>query len=406
MNRVIRTARGAFTLIELLVAMSLIVLLTSLVLMAVTNINERDGTTDAAGLTRQWLMTSKARAGRDNAPRGLRLVIGLDPNNIAKTSQFWVTELQYIEAPPVLIANDIITGSLQTDAAVTFTYTLSPGPPPAGNPVLGTVIGRQCQIVNLDLATAAQIQVNGLLQLPTLGTWHRITGVSAPTAQPRPGNNWPWSGNLAPTALTGRVTLTVNLDTFPDAPLGAAGTFPPAAPGAQADPCFVTFHFGISAPPRPLLGEPPLQLPKGICIDVSPLIPLNGVNPPFAAPPSNPPVFVGVPQPDYDILFTPTGTVLPFSAGAATDGQIFLWHRDYTKLRNAPNGNNALVVTGVAPVTYDMYPFQNGGVQQLVAIRSKSGALGQFPVTWPNANGQYNPGEDPYTFARQGATSP
>ena len=345
----------------------------------------------------------------------MRLVIGLDPNNIAKTSQFWVTELQYIEAPPVLIANDIITGSLQTDAAVTFTYTLSPGPPPAGNPVLGTVIGRQCQIVNLDLATAAQIQVNGLLQLPTLGTWHRITGVSAPTAQPRPGNNWPWSGNLAPTALTGRVTLTVNLDTFPDAPLGAAGTFPPAAPGAQADPCFVTFHFGISAPPRPLLGEPPLQLPKGICIDVSPSTIPQGISPPAPGPnylqnPSIPSFQAGMT--DYDILFTPTGTVLPFGAGAGTDGQILLWHRDYTKLKNAPNGNNALVITNpirtapFPPPIYDMNPFQNGGVQQLVSIRSKSGALGQFPVTWPNANGQYNPGEDPYTFARQGATSP
>ena len=218
---------------------------------------------------------------------------------------------------------------------------------------------------------------------------------------------WPWSVNLAPTAtsLPPRFTLTVTLDTFPDAPLGASGTFPPPVPpfpaGAQADPCFVTFHFGISAPPRPLLGEPPLQLPKGICID---LTPAGGPPPtPFVDRPSIPSGNAGQ---DYDILFTPTGTVLPFGAGASTDGQIFLWHRDYTKLKNAPNGNNALVVTNLAPRTYDMNPFQNGGVQQLVSIRSKSGALGQFPVTWPNANGQYNPGEDPYTFARQGATSP
>ena len=120
---------------------------------------------------------------------------------------------------------------------------------------------------------------------------------------------------------------------------------------------------------------------------------------------------------DIDILFTPNGHVLPIGAGAQADGAIYLWHRDYTKLRNAPNGNNPLVITNAirtapfpAPI-YDLSQFQNGGEQQIVAIRCKSGSLGQFPVLWPNAGGQYtqtSPGvfEDPYTLARQGATSP
>ncbi len=394
MKPVLRAARRAFTLIELLVAMSIIVVLTSLVLLVMTNINERDGTTDAAGLTRQWLMISKARAGRDNAPRGIRLVTGLDPNNPAKTSQFLSTEAQYIEAPPILITypafngDQVPTGSA-TDPAVLFTYTLSPvalpGPPPV---FVGSITNRQCQIVNLKGTDAVQIVPNSLLQLPVLGSWHRITAVSVPVQGP-----------------VGYWMVNVGLDSWPDSQLGAAGM-------SNGSPCYTTQLFGISAPPRPLIGEPPLQLPKNICIDVTPYTQLNGVNPPFIYPPSLPSAQVnGAGQAlDYDILFTPNGHVLPIGAGAQADGAIYLWHRDYTKLKNAAV-NAPLIVTNVGPGpaftrTYDLSQFQNGGEQQIVAIRCKSGSLGQFPVLWPNGGGQYTPGEDPYTLARQGATSP
>ena len=70
---------------------------------------------------------------------------------------------------------------------------------------------------------------------------------------------------------------------------------------------------------------------------------------------------------DYDILFTPNGTVLPIGAGAAADGMIMLWHRDYTKLKNAAV-NTPLILTNSAPRTFDLSPFQNGGEQQIVAI--------------------------------------
>ena len=407
MKPVLRAARRAFTLIELLVAMSIIVVLTSLVLLVMTNINERDGTTDAAGLTRQWLMISKARAGRDNAPRGIRLVTGLDPNNPAKTSPFFVTEIVYIEAPPILITypafnGDQVPTGVISDPAVLFTYTLAPAPMlPATLPLQGTILGRQCQIVNLQGSDANQIVPNSLLQLPVLGSWHRITSVISIVSQPVAGSPSPF------TTTPGMFTVNVNLDSFPDSQLGAAGVVQPAA-GAAA-PCYTTQHFGISAPPRPLLGEPPLQLPKNICIDVTPFTQLNGVNPPFVDPPCY--SVQGTAGQDLDILFTPSGHVLPIGAGAQADGTIFLWHRDYTKLRNAPNGNYPLVVTNVGPGptftrTCDLFQFQNGGEQQIVAIRCKSGSLGQFPVLWPNAGGQYTTGEDPYTFARQGATSP
>ena len=236
MKPVLRAARRAFTLIELLVAMSIIVVLTSLVLLVMTNINERDGTTDAAGLTRQWLMISKARAGRDNAPRGIRLITGLDPNNPAKGgsifAQFWVTEMQYIEAPPILITypagnGDQVPTGASSDPVVVFTYTLSPGPPPVGNPAVGTVTSRRCFITNLKGSDAIQIVPNSLLQLPVLGSWHRIVPIQPSplpptfiTAQPNP----PALGFLAPfTTFPGLFTVEVALDSFPDSQLGAAG---------------------------------------------------------------------------------------------------------------------------------------------------------------------------------------
>lgn len=388
-----RSPRRAFTLVEILVVMGAVIILTAISLAVVANIGERDATTDAVALTRQWLNQAKNRAGRDNAPRGVRLVVGPDPNNIAKTSPFWVTELQFIEAPPILVTYPAAnldaapTGSL-TDPAVWITYQISQGPPTNMGSTAGDVIGKQLQIVNLTSAIAIQIVPNSILQLPLLGTWHRIQAVTSVT---------PMTG-----LSTGLFAVTVTLDSMPDAPLGAAG--------AVAGPCYVTQHFGITSPPRPLMAEPPLQLPKNICIDLTPsTIPPAGPPPapPYLDSPSKP--SAAGPATDYDILFSPTGQVLPVGAAAGIDGQIFLWVRDYTKLRNAPNGNNALVVTNLGPGpaftrTYDRYPFEFGGVQQVVSIRCKTGALGQFDVLWPDAGGQYFLGEDPYAFARQKAT--
>src|SRR5262249_59603028 len=88
------TRRAGFTLVELLVAIGIIIVLASLALLVVPDVLDQDRTTDGASLTRQWLMIAKARAARDQLPRGVRLI---NPGNGL------VTELQYTEAPPVLV---------------------------------------------------------------------------------------------------------------------------------------------------------------------------------------------------------------------------------------------------------------------------------------------------------------
>jgi hypothetical protein len=152
----------------------------------------------------------------------------------------------------------------------------------------------------------------------------------------------------------------------------------------------ISYRFSLYGPPSPLLGQQPVALPKNICVDLS--VSLPAVNATMLSQSTTG---------DYDIIFAPSGQVLPGGAGATMSSQIFLWVRDYTK------GPNPLTVTSAGPpITYDMNVFRSLGEQQIVSLKSISGGLGVFPVTWPQANGQYANGQDAFTFARVGASAP
>lgn len=390
MTRFHRVRRG-FTLVELLVAMGVILVLTGLALVVVPGILDQDRTTDAAGLTRQWLMISKNRAGRDGLPRGVRLIVAADPNNPNKSSPYFVTELQYTEMPPVLVPNPL-NGILANPPFTPFDPNSAPyvalfygatgAAGTAPNQVgIGALRAQACEIRNLTYDQAVQVIPGSIIALPTIGTWHRVT--NAPTPVPQSA-----LGAMIPGGRSTLFTVQVDFDQFPDAVLGAAST----APGTPPTPSWISFHFGVYGAPRPLLGEPLLQLPKNTCIDLTPF-----VSRPGAAGPAQ----------DYDIVFAPSGQVI-FRA----EGQINLWVRDYMKVRDmtplTPNAGTP-PASLVAPYTYDVsrQQFQLGGEQQIVAIKTRSGSLGVFPVYWPNmTTGQYLLGQDPYYYATQGATAP
>lgn len=369
-----RVRRSAFTLVELLVVISLVVLLATLTLAVVANMGDRDGTTDAAGLTRQWLMNAKNRAARDHSPRGLRLLVGLDGNNPAKTNNQWVTELQFIEQPPTINPSNGFPPGSMASTCVKIVYWFNQ----AGDKMTGAPYAPECWIENLTAGDLALVQSSipgGLIVLYDLRN-------SADTG--------PYSGRMmqvlgvSPSPLAaGTFRLRVNLDSYPDIALGAAGVPSSNPMTPQQREVFTSYSFGITPPPQEIVGEPPLQLPKGICIDLTDSIVSNGGG-------------------NIDILFTPSGHVVPMGGGWGQDGMIHLWHRDYTKIPGL--GRPLTVLSAGPPITYDMNPFNNGGEQQLVSIRCKTGGLGQFSVKWPNANGQYNPGESAYDFARSGVT--
>jgi len=406
--------RAGFTLIEMLVVMAVIVTLAAIALVVVPGILDQDRTTDAAGLTRQWLTIAKVRAGRDGLPRGVRLIVALDPNNPAKTDPRFVTELQYTESPPVLVPNtNMVTDVVNAPQVVFFYVTANAsGSGTPTNPVVGTgqLTAQYCQIRNLTYDEAIQVIPNSVIALPTIGTWHRIVPLSAggfpfviDQRNPPPGTPVP----NPPVSTSGPRTFTVQiggaaapqvyLDPWPDGVLGAGSSAPPPPPPPGQPqfapvPTFVSYHFGIYGAPRPLLGEPLLQLPKNVCID------LSVSNPPApAVPNTSPPVYT-----DYDIVFAPSGQVLSSFSAAGGSGQINLWVRDYTKVASM-----LPTVTPPNPPVWSIAAFQNGGEQQIVALKTRSGSLGVFPVYWPSmTTGIYAPGESPYLFAIKGANGP
>lgn len=354
------TRRPGFTLVELLVAITVVVALASIALVVVPDAVTRDRTTDGAGTVRQTLMIAKARAMRDGVPRGVRLVVGADGSNVAKlnagaTGQLWVTEMQFIEQPTPLVPKPDERIEVEFGLDNAGALASPPAPPPQTAGVFYMNMSADiAAYLTAEFAAApprpVQLRMYRGDELLTL----TVTGAAlVPAGDPRQG------------AANFRLTVDWANSSL-DALVRAAGS----------GTLIGVSGFWINRPAQVLLGEPAVPLPKNVCIDLASSqpdwSPANG---------------------DYDILFTPSGEVLPFGAGAAAGGQINLWVRDYTKAGGRPafyDGSTALK----SPAA----DFDKGGEQQVVSIKTKTGSLGVFPIAFPPA--------DPFQFATQGASSP
>src|SRR5947209_3387422 len=96
-----RNPRRGFTLVELMVVLALIAILGSLTVAFMPSAANQERESRAATLLQGWLNVAKQRALRDQAPRGVRLIMapantvtfgGVSPPNI-------VVQCQYIEQP-------------------------------------------------------------------------------------------------------------------------------------------------------------------------------------------------------------------------------------------------------------------------------------------------------------------
>jgi len=340
--------RWAFTLIELLVVMGLIATLAALALMVVPAALERDRVVDAATQVQSMLQIAQARAMRDNRPHGVRLII--DDNTQPNPQKFFVTSLQYIEAPPILLPNP--DPVIQPTAPyVCFLYSYAND---------GTIIHRRCQIVNVSptLLTASGAPL--LLILPVLGCWLDVSRVDPNT-------------------------LELTLRHYPDDLLGAAG--PPAGTATSYAEIYRTYHFGLLRAPQPLLGEPVVQLPTKTCIDLT-----RGLSEPDGLPDTVPP------GGDYDILFIPSGQLSPYSVSRGA-GHVFLWIRDPNKPEGIGRMDPAYYGGVTTPAFQDA--LRRGGEQMIVAVKAYTGAIGVAPVNWPDGTNN-----DLYLFARQAVSNP
>jgi len=348
--------RWAFTLIELLVVMGLIATLAALALMVVPAALERDRVVDAATQVQSMLQIAQARAMRDNRPHGVRLII--DDNTQPNPQNFFVTSLQYIEAPPILLPNP--DPVIQPTAPyVSFLYSYDNN---------GIINNRRCQIVNVPstLLTASDAR---LLILPVLGCWLDVSAVSSVNPNVNPN------------------ILELTLRHYPDDLLGAAG--PPAGTATSYAEIYRTYHFGLLRAPQPLLGEPVVQLPTKTCIDLT-----RGLSEPDGLPDTVPP------GGDYDILFIPSGQLSPYSVSRGA-GHVFLWIRDPTKPEGIGRMDPAYYGGVTTPAFQDA--LRRGGEQMIVAVKAYTGAIGVAPVNWPDGT---NNDLDLHRFARQAVSNP
>ena len=304
--------RRAFTLVELLVAIAIIVALAALALVFLPKREVRLAADGAAQL-QTYIASAKSRALRDGAPRGVRL-ISTDGGASCR-------EVQYIEVPEnygPLPGVGLVMAGVQSGNAATYVAKFQ---------------GAQ----GADLTGA--VAYGDLLDTTDEGTTHRVFPqfLNSTTIPPQL--------NGLPNPQYDPVTNTtyVQLASAPKAAVGGRYVTPTA--------------YRFVRQPRPLLGEPTLQLPASVLIDGA-----FSLNLPRSYD-----------QQNVDILFAPSGQVIN-----AIGGRVVLWVRD---------DNNVSAPT-------------------LVAIYSHTGGVAAHPISTPwNPSQPVGPGNNPYAFTQDGKSS-
>lgn len=303
----LRRPRPAFTLIELLIVMGIMVVIATLGFLFLPNLNKNKGVPNATMQLEGFVRLSKNEALKSGSPRGIRLVT--DPNNPTQ-----VTALQYIEQPEPITKQGFVTVGAQQYQLALWINTPNPNPlgqPPYPNPMPATATLvlldplNNFQVVSAydwDDPTSPQIAPGDFLELtfnPSVVT--RI--VAGPTAS---------------AVLPGPTRSTLQLDRSVD---GSDVITEPRLNGQAG--ILLTEGFRIIRSPRPLQGEPMLQMHKDVYIDLT----LSNPFPPYLiaqgfAPNTNGYSSIASWSPNgtsLDILFNSSGQV----ANAST-GQIML----------------------------------------------------------------------------------
>lgn len=439
MLRTLRTRRPAFTLVELMVVMGIMIALAGIaVAVAESGAFGSQKVISAADRASGWLLIAKQRAVRDQTPNGVRFFrhpqAATDPNTYA----YRFTEAQYIEQPNPWAPNPAQEGN-PTGPRIVFSYqwTTSTTPPqfvvkevylvsfdPQQQPGSPTNQARAADLTEFD----SRVSAGDYLRLPDLGANIRvIDSGSNPPAQPSPSAQIvlnlpnPTAGQPpvnVPVPQANFRRLLVDLQQLQQTlDLSAANS--PYSNGNPQLATMTTYKFAFQAQPRPLMGEPILQLTGNTCIDFRDQtdqvqVGNTAVPNPYYQPANlgftkvaDPRTAAGVSTTTssgvdvglasgweyFDILFTPTGQVQNPQSGL-----ICLWVRDPDKLGPA---NNLQPHPRFQPPTPTDSPtaFDQAGEQVLVTVYTRSGYIAVHPVTRPGT------GPDPYTAAKDGINS-
>lgn len=265
--------RPGFTLVELLIVIGIIVLIAGLAVLFLPNLDKDKGVPNAVTQVQGWLNVGKQQAIRDHRPYGLRLIH--DGNGLCST-------LLYIEQPEPVVPRGL---GIKIDLRVMDVWdpVLFPGNP--GN------IGRTTVVT--------------LFQDPT-NQWPPVSPIPPPESNATPPINWvnwdgvqpgdyfelsgtinaiatirrftwgyppnpPTPGPTPPANPTGpnkyaQLVLDRVIEGLEDPP---PGILPPPAPRGIA----MSNGFRVIRAPRPLAGEPLLQMHKDVAIDLTACFP-------------------------------------------------------------------------------------------------------------------------------------
>jgi prepilin-type N-terminal cleavage/methylation domain-containing protein len=358
--------RRGFTLIELLVVMGIIAALATMLVVLAPAFGDRQRSSRGASMLQSWLNLAKQRAIRDRRPVGIRL-----PSLPAGTYPY-ISELQYVEVP-----DEGIGGT------ATVPYASNYPPPGMQNPP------GQYQCVLLTTTTfftpgdpTATLQPGDMIEFTDrpLGNYapRRILGVSKPsTLNPGPG---PTPPPPPQDSVTSNGVTYYNYFILLDASLPSAN--------------FSTQTFVVSRKARPVVGEPVLQLPKDVAIDID--RDFQNLQPTWYR--MFPPTANNGGTNPFDILFSPAGQVIGTEGNLGS--RICLWVRDLSLNSTGPNvGNDANRTdpTALPP-----------GVNTLITVYTRTGHVTSHPVDpsglLPNTSAAPNQW-NPFSFTQDGLTS-
>jgi prepilin-type N-terminal cleavage/methylation domain-containing protein len=326
-----RSRRG-FTLIELMVAIGIAAILATLAVMFLPHLDRHKGVPNGITQLQGWINLSKMQALRDKAPRGVRLI----HDGTGK-----VTQVVYIEQP-----DPIAPTGTNIEAWLSAANPNDPNPPPSPNGNVGQVTLRN--VANLAgppvfLNWPDEVQPGDFFQSTDSPAFvARITNIDGPPAAPR-------------TRLT--------LERFID--------------GTETNiPIRMAKGYRVIRAPRPLAGEPALQLHKDIFIDLAYCHPC-----PIGAAsfPTAPHV--------ADNTWANWNSYLPWgTVPNGTDFHIDILFNSYGIIANAPVGHYGIFVRHVDR------PNDEKAVLMIYTRTGKISAVTLYDV----------PGADPYSLGKEG----